>query len=498
MRNTSFLKVLGFILVSTMVLGCIGNNAPTNSEGIDSSSYTQPATTDSSESMNSPSPTGSTVTNSPKPKANFSGEYSDFGGWKKVQVESLGFFRVEVVNGTYWLVDPEGYLFVSKGVNAINYLGDHSPKIGYAPYYVNVLRKYGDISVWINVTVNRMVEWGFNTVGSWSSPELYEYFPYTVLLDIGAKYGFNWEHGTMPDIFKDDFEEYVAKAVYFNVEPLKDNPMVIGFFTDNELRWGPDWRSGNHLLDDFMKLPPEAPGKRVAVEVLKETFNGDITRVNEELKTSYESFDDLLTYTGDLPSTPLFMEARKEFVRRYAERYFNVTTTAIRKVDQNHLILGVRFAVSPFIRPPDVVFEVAGKYVDVISLNLYNFQVAPKEYLDHIHEITGKPIMITEFSFRAMDSGLPNTIGAGITVQTQKERAEYTKRFIESFMELPYAVGYHWFKWSDQPKEGRWDGENSNYGLVNIEDEPYEEMVRMFSELNRNIEEIHLKGYEEG
>ncbi len=107
--------------------------------------------------------------------------------------------------------------------------------------------------------------------------------------------------------------------------------------------------------------------------------------------------------------------------------------------------------------------------------------------------------MITEFSFRAMDSGLPNTKGAGgITVQTQKERAEYTKRFIESLMELPYVVGYHWFKYADEPKEGRWDGENSNYGLVNIEDEPYEEMVVMFSELNRNVEKLHSEGKTEG
>lgn len=492
MENLHIIKLISVVVIMGMFLGCLGGTVTktdtpsTNTNVIGTS---QVSTTTSLATTTTTSPT-ETI----KPKASFPGGYSDFGGVKDMKVDASGFFRVEVVDGKYWLVDPEGYLFLSKGVNAINYYGDYSPKLGYAPYYLNVLRKYGDVGAWVNVTVERMVEWGFNTVGSWSSPELYEYFPYTLLLDLGAKYGFNWERGTMPDIFKDDFEDYVRKAVYFNVEPLKDDPRIIGFFTDNELRWGPDWRSPNHLLDDFIKLPPDSPGKRVAVEVLKDVFNGSISELNKELKTSYTSFDELLSYTGDLPSTPLFNEARKEFARRYAERYFSVVTSAIREVDPNHLILGVRFAVSPFIRPPDVVFEVAGKYVDVISLNLYNFQVAPKEYLDHIHNITGKPIMITEFSFRARDSGLPNTVGAGITVDTQKERAEYTERFIESFMRLPYAVGYHWFKWSDQPKEGRWDGENSNYGLVNIEDEPYIEMVQMFAELNKNLEKIHREG----
>ncbi|MBC7108895.1 beta-agarase [Pyrococcus woesei] len=480
-------KIIGITMILALFLGCIGGPQPNIEK-------TSPTSTLENSQVQPTSTTSQIREEIIKPKAKFPEGYSDFGGWKEIRLEPSGYFRVEVVDGKYWLVDPEGYVFLSKGVNAVNYLGDHSPKLGYAPYYVNVLRKYGDINLWINTTVSRMVEWGFNTVGAWSSPELYEYFPHTVLLDIAAKYGFNWEKGTMPDIFKDDFEEYVRKVVYFNVEPLKNNPMVIGFFTDNELRWGPDWRSSNHLLDDFMTLPSDAPGKKVAVEVLKDVFGGNISKLNMELKTNFTSFDELLNYTGKLPSTALFNEARKEFVRRYAERYFSVVTKAIREVDQNHLILGVRFAVSPFIRPPDEVFEVAGKYVDVICINLYNFPVAPKEYLDHIHEITGRPIMITEFSFRAMDSGLPNTKGAGITVETQKERAEYTRRFIESFIKLPYAVGYHWFKWSDQPKEGRWDGENSNYGLVNIEDEPYEEMVQMFTSLNRDLEKIHKEG----
>lgn len=34
--------------------------------------------------------------------------------------------------------------------------------------------------------------------------------------------------------------------------------------------------------------------------------------------------------------------------------------------------------------------------------------------------------------------------------------------------------GLHWFQWVDQPAAGRWDGENSNLGLVNKDD------IRMF------------------
>jgi len=101
-------------------------------------------------------------------------------------------------------------------------------------------------------------------------------------------------------------------------------------------------------------------------------------------------------------------------------------------------------------------------------------------------------LIVTEFSFRAMDSGLPNTRGAGIIVNTQSERANATYNFVVKLLSLPYVVGYHWFQYYDQPKEGRFDGENSNYGIVRIDDEPYIEMVDMFTKLNLELEKIHL------
>ncbi len=42
---------------------------------------------------------------------------SRFGGWKTgPKREATGFFRTEKVNGKWWMVDPEGYLFFSNGV----------------------------------------------------------------------------------------------------------------------------------------------------------------------------------------------------------------------------------------------------------------------------------------------------------------------------------------------------------------------------------------------
>jgi agarase len=43
----------------------------------------------------------------------------------------------------------------------------------------------------------------------------------------------------------------------------------------------------------------------------------------------------------------------------------------------------------------------------------------------------------------------------------------------------------------DEPKEGRFDGEDSNYGLVDIQDRPYQEFVEAVRKANAAAREGH-------
>jgi agarase len=102
--------------------------------------------------------------------------------------------------------------------------------------------------------------------------------------------------------------------------------------------------------------------------------------------------------------------------------------------------------------------------------------------------------LISEFSFRSEDSGLPNTIGAGPVVRTQAERARCFRDYVVAALRRPSIIGYHWFEYADQPAEGRFDGENSNFGIVTIEDEVYQELTQTMTTLNAQLEEIHAAG----
>ena len=46
-------------------------------------------------------------------------DYSKYGGYMSQRIKGTGFFRTENIDGRWWLVDPEGYLFLSVGVDCV-------------------------------------------------------------------------------------------------------------------------------------------------------------------------------------------------------------------------------------------------------------------------------------------------------------------------------------------------------------------------------------------
>jgi hypothetical protein len=89
-------------------------------------------------------------------------------------------------------------------------------------------------------------------------------------------------------------------------------------------------------------------------------------------------------------------------------------------------------------------------------------------------------------------SGDRNTKGADVTVATQGDRAEGYERYAGSLARLPFILGWHWFQFFDESPGGRsFDGEDSNYGLVDIQGRPYEELAAAMRDVNAAAPGIH-------
>ncbi len=407
-----------------------------------------------------------------------------YGGQKTTQRLGIGYFQTAKIDGQWWLIDPEGGLFFSKGVNHVSYSADHAPDLGYSPYKRCVERKYGSEEAWAEAAVQRLQSWGFNTLGAWSAASTYHQgMAYTPTLDLGRQAGGDWLRGTFPDVFSQAFQEGCLRVARRECAPRATDPYLLGYFTDNELSWGPDWRQKESLLIRFLRSDSDTAGHDRAIRFLEKKY-GTPNALGRAWKAEIETFEQAGQVR--LPHNDIQRQDEDEFQYLVARRYFRVCHDSIREFDPNHLIIGCRFAG----RAPEPVLRAMKDYVHVVSYNRYD-HTPPKENLERIHKITGLPIMLTEFSFKAMDSGLPNTRGAGTPVQTQQDRADLFEAYVTALARMPFMVGYHWFEHADEPAEGRFDGENSNYGLVNINDEPWRLLVDRMTQVNQRLLFIH-------
>jgi len=356
--------------------------------------------------------------------------------------KATGFFQVAEVGDRWLLITPDGEPFYSVGVNHVTANNNIDGETGICPYCEAVDSIYETREAWADATSKRLVSWGFNTIGAWSDYERFApLMPYTRLLAIGAG---------QSDWFAPEFETHVQAQVEERVVPFKDDPNLIGWFLDNELKWGKDWRNSNTMLEEYLLLEEGSPGREMAEQ-----------------------------YEGD----------HEGFLLALATRYFRVATETIRAADPNHLILGSR--ASSLSLPPQVP-QAAGPYLDVFSVNFYATNPGLFEALDEAwgplvpiegwlrehHELSGLPLMATEFSFRSSESDPPNTYPPiYLTFETQEERAAAYDEYVRNCFDARYMVGQHWFEHVDQPVGGRFDGEDNNFGLVTVDDEPYQDFV---------------------
>ena len=272
------------------------------------------------------------------------------------------------------------------------------------------------------------------------------------------------------------------------------------------MRWASDWRGPDELLTSFLKLQRTAPGRAAALDWLRARYR-DFQKFNAIWHTpaqSWETLDTLKRIEPPYKRLPVYQrdanheqEANRADAARAEFRQLRCVCRAGRAALFRSNLCGHKSSRSKpshpgkpiCLRPATGRYQAAATYCDVISINCYDLD--PGRTVD-AYKGTQKPCLIGEFSFRGSDLGLPNTNGAGPLVRTQAERAAAYRCYAAAALSRPAIVGVHWFEHADQPAEGRFDGENSNFGIVTINDEVYEELTQTMKSVNAEAEAIHM------
>jgi hypothetical protein len=397
-----------------------------------------------------------------------------------------GFYHVEQRNGIWWFVAPDGKPFFSNGVNVI---ATGATRESYRPARAEyaALRHYASVDGWADATLARLRSWNFNTIGGWSNDVLQQRgtMPYTVVLDLASATGAPWS-----DLFSPATARQFDEAARRKVSPLKDDASLLGYFTDNELGWWDDT-----LLWFFFKQPQSNATRQVLMRLLRQHYQENFAQFERDFDVGEARGFDALDHGAELTLRPggRGQEVVDQFTYMLAERYYQLAHDAIRRYDPNHLIMGDRY-LGWYVA---AVVRAARQYVDVISTNYAADWLdgnISRFYLDTLHRLTGKPILITEYYMCAMEnrSGNRNTSANFPTVQTQRQRAASFRTNLTALARLPFVIGAHWFQYFDEPTGGRaTDGEDYNMGLVDINDQPYAELTATATALRPDV--IHQR-----
>ncbi len=386
---------------------------------------------------------------------------------------------------------PRGWAFQSSageapwrvcGMEKVNAIGPNCGALGYP--YADAVKKAGlDRKAWCRQTIDRLTGWGFNTLGTSCDTWLNDTqaFWRTEMMAISAWMQKEGEEyvihvnkkspcGPVANVFHPRFAEICDRAAKASSR-FRTAPKFLGYFLDNELNW---WGRGNwwecRLLDAVLEQLPLTHTARLEAErILREHPDRQV--------------------------------ARRVFTERLARIYFSTIRKAIRKYDPDHLILGCRFA--GVAGAPNQVWRICGEECDVVSLNCYptadvqkgtlslfvaegflppgyrktaQWTPVPMEVmLKQRHDVSRKPLLITEWSFRGGDIGVPHAESNGQELPTQRERAQAIRLFLTAMDKLDYVTGHLFYKWCDErylAKDGK-TVETLNWGVVSMEDEPH-------------------------
>lgn len=422
--------------------------------------------------------------------------------------------QAEMALGRWWLIDPEGKAFFDVGVDHVSYRGHWCESLGYSPYYRNVEAKFGNEKAWAVSALERLKVWGFNTLPAGHSPSLRRRgMPHILFAAFGTNFArrewicqpIHWTG--FPDVFSPRWETHCRAAARRIALESKGDPWCLGVFLDNELEW---YGKKGQLVDEVFVLGSDRPAKKALFQWLMKRY-GSLGELNRQLGLKCADEQAFLALQEMPKPSPALLEVRSGFLAEIADRYFGTAARAMREADGDHMILGCRFAG----QAPEAVLAAAGKYNDVFTFNTYprvefehlwrpdgaggSVRRVPRELAD-MYKVVRRPMIITEWGFPALDSGLPCKHGAGMRVDTQAQKSACYRVFATAMADLPFMLGYHYFMWADEPAAGISSSfpEDSNYGLVNEKDETYELLTKTAGEVNHGAFARHARSMPPG
>jgi len=195
---------------------------------------------------------------------------------------------------------------------------------------------------------------------------------------------------------------------------------------------------------------------------------GELAGFNRDFGTEFTEWSQVRGMTADqLPQGEGDLLPMVDFAEHFADRYFSVVSSCIKKHDPNHLYLGCRFVRC---MPHKRIVSAAGRYCDVMSVNCYSLWPHEEEF-ERWYRAAGRPIQLGEL-------GLPGQSHSSVRpcfpVFNDETIGQLVRQSGEKWSKQPWSLGFHWF-----PHEA----------LTGIQDQPRQPFVDALVHITEHLHE---------
>ncbi len=392
-------------------------------------------------------------------------------------------YRLAERDGAWWLVSPEGKAFYSLAVDP--------PAFELNPAGIERGREL----------VAQLCGLGFNSLAGWHN--LWRYTPLNDLLAAeGAEpvpqfqvanviagadllvdaAGKDTGDHSFPDPFDPRWEAGLRASLQDRLRQMRGRPFFVAWFAGNE-------RTHHDLHRRVWSRHCSAALRKF----LEQRYESDVARLNQAWGTEFSSFEDLVRARPDpLLRRGAMYEDFRAFKRELLRCFNETLLRVIREEDPGRLVFSHRFMtgeVGDWVEELDLYEGFDGIAVNLYPSNLSaGLNANELALLRLVHERTGKPVLLSEWSIPAIDSGLyddPNKLDWSYpqTVNTQQERARQAACVTAEFFNLPFLVGSHWFIWNDYDSPERY----ANRGLFKKNGDPWPELQEALRRIHGRI-----------
>jgi hypothetical protein len=364
-------------------------------------------------------------------------QFDRFGGFTGIRREASGFFRVEQVDGRWMFITPEGHGYIALGVNHIDVFLENQADA--------MLQRLGGDRQKLEESLTRSVQdMGFNAGGAYGikQQQFGTKLPWIASLQYPGGEKFKL------DVFDPAWQAKLRETVIRQCRAFADDPFVLGVsFIDIP-------HYGKFRIHYFRTLPESAPGRKRYDEAKKAGFSDD------------------------------------EFMGLVADTLYAQLKAAVREGAPHHLFFGEKFQLRD---APDAVLKAVGKHVDVFCTQALvrsehrppEWQAFQKEGYDHEFQLTGKPMVIVDWS-SFFSSGEAFDTPAG-PVKPEAEAAEERAKWLADAVAQPYLIGvFRCFLIGLHPNDKMLEGRGRR-SCLNDDGTPFPVMTRSVGEANRAV-----------